>query len=262
MFQILAVFTPRARTTSAQMQIKNFPNRTFTSGRRPLAKPTKDKGRTELTQRPHRCANRMSLSEKSAQPAIAGPEFARSHAANLPGEWHAILRQIGSPEFSEFTAGSLDALPAQDFLQNYLSQLLLPVELPAIAEACGHAMRGELREMIDQDHRLTELIGAFASPSRRIGRLQLARLRPLRDDRLVQRYLAAVEFGQANGWHTVVYGLTLALYSLPLRQGLLHYAQETLVTLAKNAAPGNDDAGLDALMEQVPNAVESALARC
>ena len=44
----------------------------------------------------------------------------------------------------------------------------------------------------------------------------------------VQRYLNAVEAGQAQGWHTLVYGLTLAVYSLPARQGLLHYARQTL----------------------------------
>jgi hypothetical protein len=47
-----------------------------------------------------------------------------------------------------------------------------------------------------------------------------------------------------------------------LRQGLLHYAQETLTTLAKNAAEGDDALHLGALMEQVPNAVESALGHC
>lgn len=203
----------------------------------------------------------MNLSEKSAPP-LAGPEFARSHAANLPGEWHAMLQQIGSPDLSEFAVGPRNAFSGEGFLETYLSRLLLPVELPAIAEACGHAMRGELRELIDQDHRLSEKIGPFASPSRQTGRLQLARLRPLRDDRLVQRYLAAVEFGQANGWHTIVYGLTLALYSLPLRQGLLHYAQETLASFSKTVVGMEGAAHLDRLMEQVPNAVESALARC
>lgn len=102
----------------------------------------------------------------------------------------------------------------------------------------------------------------FASPSRQIGRRQLARLRPLRDERIVRRYLAAVESGRADGWHTVVYGLTLALYSLPLRQGLLHYAQETLATMAKNFGPGDGAPDLDTLMAQVPDAVEAALGRC
>jgi hypothetical protein len=44
---------------------------------------------------------------------------------------------------------------------------------------------------------------------------------------VVQRYLHAVESDQADGWHTLVYGLTMAVYSLPLRQGLLGYAHQT-----------------------------------
>ena len=63
--------------------------------------------------------------------------------------------------------------------------------------------------------------------SQRVGKTQLKRLRPLRDQRLVQRYLHAVQAGEAQAWHTVVYGLVLSLYSLPLRQGLLSYAQQT-----------------------------------
>jgi urease accessory protein UreF len=60
-----------------------------------------------------------------------------------------------------------------------------------------------------------------------VGQAQLRKLRPLRDERLIQRYLRAVEAGQAHGWHTLVYGVTLAIYSLPLRQGLLGYSHQT-----------------------------------
>ena len=84
-------------------------------------------------------------------------------------------------------------------------------------------------------------------------------MRPLRDDRVVQRYLDAVESGRAFGWHTIMYGLTLAVYSLPLRQGLLFYAQQTLAGLA--AAAESELAGaLDELMNRVPPAVEASLA--
>ena len=31
----------------------------------------------------------------------------------------------------------------------------------------------------------------------------------------------------ANAWHTIVYGVILSVYSLPLRQGLLSYAVQT-----------------------------------
>jgi urease accessory protein UreF len=58
----------------------------------------------------------------------------------------------------------------------------------------------------------------------------------LRDDRFVQRYLQAVEEGQAHGWHTLVYGVTLAVYSLPLRQGLIAYAHQTTRSFIYSAA--------------------------
>ena len=45
---------------------------------------------------------------------------------------------------------------------------------------------------------------------------------------MVQRYLAAVESGQAHGWHPVVYGMMLAVFGLPLRQGLVHFAEQVL----------------------------------
>ncbi len=160
------------------------------------------------------------------------------------------------------------ATAGPEFLEAYLSAILLPLELPAIAAACGHALRGELRELVVQDQRLEAALRLtpFAGPSRQIGRMQLARMRPLRDDRTVRRYLAAVESGQAHGWHTIVYGLTLAVYSLPLRQGLLHYAQETLAGLAGAAgggaggAPSEWSRAVESLMERVPAAVEASLA--
>jgi hypothetical protein len=207
----------------------------------------------------------MSLGKQSAQPAPTGPEWARSDAGNLRGEYSALLQQLGSLDYLEFLSVPFDGSSANGFLQTYLKELLMPVELPAIAEACGHAMRREYRELAVQDQRLTRQMGlsSWAAPSRRAGRLQLARLRPLRDERVLQRYLAAVESGRAEGWHTVVYGLTLALYSVPLRQGLLHYAQETVSTLAKNFLLRDGVAPcLDVLLEQTPAAVEAALARC
>ncbi|MGA2173885.1 MAG: urease accessory UreF family protein [Verrucomicrobiota bacterium] len=212
--------------------------------------------------------------EKSARPVGTGPEIAPSEAANLLGDFSALLQQIGSPVVSAAlpspkggaTPGEFPAL--QEFLEAYLSEILLPLELPAIVEACGHARRGELRELIAQDQRLNAplRLTPFAGPSRQIGRLQLTRMRPLRDDRTVQRYLAAVESGHAHGWHTVVYGLTLAVYSLPLRQGLLYYAQETLAGLAGAAARGAGGAqsdlsrALEDLLARVPAAVEASLA--
>jgi len=219
------------------------------------------------------CLNWMKPDENRACAAAPGAESARNPAESLLGEFCALLQQVGSPDFSPdsavpFWAAAVDAPPAlNSFLEDYLNRLLLPCELPAIVAACGHARRGELRELLALDLRLTDAIGPtpFAEPSRRIGCLQLKRLRPLRDERIVQRYLAVVESGQGHGWHTVVYGVTLAVYSWPLRQGLLYYSQETLSALASAASRskgfGELELGqmLTGLMARVPAAVEAAL---
>jgi urease accessory protein UreF len=216
----------------------------------------------------------MKSAEKNARLEAMDPDLARSEAACLRGEFHALLRQVGSPGIAPdapapFWAADMAAPPALGrFLEDYLAGLLLPRELPAIVAAHGHAQRGELRELLALDQHLAAslLPTPFAAPSRWMGRLQLARLRPLRDNRLLQRYLAAMESGQAYGWHTLVYGVTLALYSLPLRQGLLHYFQETLSTLASAAGrsikPGDwkRDEMLSPLLARAPQAVEAALA--
>jgi urease accessory protein UreF len=159
-------------------------------------------------------------------------------AESFLGDVAPLLAQIGSTgglvSFRD-AAGSVpreavtDAESLGRFLAEYRRNVLLPLELPSICRAYQHASRFEVRELIELDRRLgaEPLMQEFASASRRVGKTQLKRLRPLRDQRLVQRYLGAVQAGQAHAWHTLVYGLILAVYSLPLRQGLLSYARQT-----------------------------------
>jgi urease accessory protein UreF len=165
-------------------------------------------------------------------------QLALSDAAEWLGDWHPLAEQLGSTD-GLVTLGSVSAslrlVPVHDvpslrsFLSNYQSRILLPFELPAIQSAHAHATRHEVRELIALDQSLAgqPLFSEFAAASRRAGQSQLRKLRPLRDQRAVQRYVHAVESGEAHGWHTLVYGLTLAVYSLPLRQGLLGYAHQT-----------------------------------
>jgi urease accessory protein UreF len=216
----------------------------------------------------------MRPSENSACPHSTESEIARSEAENLLGEFSALLQQLGGrgilpacdPPFAHITG-----LPdLQIFLDTYFKQILLPLELPAIAEACGRVRRGEARELIALDRQLDgeARLAPFASASRKIGALQLQRLKPLRDERTVQRYLRAVESGRAGGWHTLVYGLTLAVYSFPLRQGLLHYARETLSGLARAAAGAKNffdpvrQEILGTMLARLPEAVERTIPAC
>ncbi len=202
--------------------------------------------------------------------AAKGPD----EAGPLPEECAAFLRQIGSPEvFPEGLAeeilpgGVRDEGELRAFLMAYQRRFLIPLEIPAITQARYHAACGHARELIALDEELSAkpMWPAFASASQRIGRIQLKGLRPLRDERTVQRYLAAVQAGKAAGWHTVVYGLTLAVYSWPLRHGLVTYGRETLMALASAARPiGLPESAcveiLNPLLVQLPEAIERALA--
>jgi len=154
------------------------------------------------------------------------------------GQWHPLAAQLGSADglvtLASLTA-ALNLPPVADFetlrrfVRSYHERVLRPVELPAVLRAFNHTARFELRELVAYDQELAALpeLQPLADASRRIGRFHLESLRPLQDDRFVRRYLAALDEGQANAWHTLVYGVTLSVYSLPLRQGLISYAAQT-----------------------------------
>jgi hypothetical protein len=86
----------------------------------------------------------------------------------------------------------------------------------------------------------------------------------LRDLRLLRRYESAVLRGQAYGWHTLVYGVVLAIYSLPLRQGLVGYANQTVNGFLRTGAArlGLRDREVEpireALLECVPGEIQKA----
>jgi urease accessory protein UreF len=168
---------------------------------------------------------------KSTQLALSDP-------AEWLGDWHPLAEQLGSAD-GLLALGAVSNLlrlrPVRDrvslsrFLREYQQQILLPIELPAIQAAYCHARGNELRELVclDRQLSLTLVLAPFAEASRRVGLYQLQKLRPLRDQRIVRRYLEAVETGRAHCWHTLVYGITLEIYSLALRQGMLGYAHQT-----------------------------------
>jgi len=121
------------------------------------------------------------------------------------------------------------------FSAAYRDELLLAHEWPAIREAHRLTLLGYGRELVALDQTwgrtqrgLAPVWRALAAAGARLGQQRLHRLRPLQAERSVRRYVAAVDSAEATGWHTVVFGLLLGVHSLPLRQGLLHYAQQSL----------------------------------
>ncbi len=203
-----------------------------------------------------------------------GPKIEAIETAELLGDPHPLLEQLGPAD----GLATFDAAPAalqfarvrdlpslQSFLRVYQNEILLPLEWPAILHAHAHAARFELRELVALDGRLAgePALRDFAVASCRVGQRQLSKLRPLRDERFIQRYLKAIADGDARGWHTLVYGISLAVYSLPLRQGLLSYAQHTLGGFIENAAGPLrlTEAGVEELHAEVCAGLPAAMER-
>jgi len=208
-----------------------------------------------------------------SEPLVSRP----ARPAALAGNPRALLRQLG--DLTGWDAGEMSAHvsppPVKDlaglgaFLQWYHDQLLVPVELPLILRAWHHASRGQARELIALDRALVDAPAwaPFAGASQAVGRSQLRRLRPLRDQRFVGRYREAIERGEARGWHGIVYGLVLAVFSFPLRPGLICYGRQTLESFAGSAAQrlGLPVAEVDRVLEEtlksLPDTVEAELQR-
>jgi urease accessory protein UreF len=199
-------------------------------------------------------------------------QLAPASATEISGNLAPLLEQLGSPEDIAMlgAVSTLLQCPRIEsheslarFLGAYRDQLLVRVELPAIFRAWQHASRFECGELIALDQQLgaEPMLRPFAMASQLAGRSQLRRLRPMRDQKLVQRYLKAIEAGEASGWHTAVYGLTLAIYSLPPRQGLLTYVRQTLTGFARSASRNIQlpEAGLallvDTTCDKIPQAI-------
>jgi len=124
-------------------------------------------------------------------------------------------------------------------LEQYRTTILEPIEMPAIAHAHRLASRGRTKELIALDQ---EFLGnhpewlQLSPASKRFGRDFLSRLHPLQDERVVQRMLKAAQNGKTPGHHLIVFGLTMAVFSIAPRQGLADYAQFALNALIATKA--------------------------
>jgi urease accessory protein UreF len=123
------------------------------------------------------------------------------------------------------------------FIRQYKEHILEPIELPAIASAMTLCSQNALRELLDLDAGLGKepFMKVFAESSRTLGRNQLRKLRGLHDVRMLSRYRNAVLDGKAYGWHLLVYGMVLHMFSIPLRQGLAKYQTQVLLGFGQAA---------------------------
>jgi urease accessory protein UreF len=161
------------------------------------------------------------------------------NALSDAADWRALEEQLGSPDdataisAAAFASTLLDVRTPDQlraFLANFQSNSLTQHELPTILRAYKHARCNEAREIVVLDRSLKDTFAneALANASECVGRNQLRRMRGLKTERVVTRYWDAVYNKEATGWNTVVFGVALAVYSIPLRQGLNHYGQQTV----------------------------------
>ena len=199
-------------------------------------------------------------------------ELIAPDGSGLLGDVQALLAQVGSGDAGVETPRP--AMPAsfaalRQFLNTYKRDVLIRHEWPAIYRAYHHVSHNECQELIALDESIAHEkdLAPFADASRRIGRFQVKRLAPLRGERVLTRYMAAIDEGRAQGWHTLVYGLTLAVYSLPARQGLMHYAHQILRGYVERAAHSFSVSeeecrlALEELLADLPRELETVLKR-
>ena len=114
------------------------------------------------------------------------------------------------------------------FLDRYERDILRPIELPAVLSAYWFANRGQFRELLELDAELSAnaSLMPFAEASLSVGREHLRLLKPMYDQRMVQRFRKCVVAGEARGWNPVVFGIFLSIHSVPVREGLVQFGTQ------------------------------------
>ncbi len=114
------------------------------------------------------------------------------------------------------------------FIERYEREILRPIELPAVQSAYWFANRGQFRELLELDAELSAnaSLMPFAEASLSVGREHLRLLKPMYDQRMVQRFRKCVVAGEARGWNPIVFGMFLSIHSVPVREGLLQFGRQ------------------------------------
>lgn len=143
------------------------------------------------------------------------------YVLSLASDPHPLIQAIG-PGFAECSKKlTVPAVPQvhdlpslQKFVTWYCDHILIPVEAPAIVQAAEFQRHYCPRELIELDRSLcrVSILQPFRNASKAVGRAQLRRLLPMRDQKIIRTYYSAVETGRAVGWHFLVFGLVLGLF--------------------------------------------------
>ena len=115
------------------------------------------------------------------------------------------------------------------FLARYEKEIFCDIELPAVHSAYWFSNRGQFKELLSLDAKLTASpsLELFSEESLHVGREHLRMLQPMYDQRMVQRFRKCVINGEAKGWNPIVFGMFLSIHSIPVREGLLQFGRQT-----------------------------------
>lgn len=131
------------------------------------------------------------------------------------------------------------------------------IELPLVLESFNLATHGKFREIIqlDKSAGAKPWISDYQENAVAAGRDQLHALSPLTDHKGIQSMIAALNRGTCLGHQPVIYGLFFNAYSIPIRQGLIYYAEQYRSLCPKRFAP------LDQWNQKLIHAVNETLSQ-
>ena len=155
------------------------------------------------------------------------------------------------------------------FLERYEREVLRPIELPTVQSAYWFANRGQFRELLELDAELSanDSLIPFARASLSVGREQLRLLKPMYDQRMVQRFRKCVVAGEARGWNPIVFGMFLSIHSIPVREGLLQFGRQIWSGIVNGVQESCDlsDEDCNALLgetiDRLPDWIEEVIAQ-
>ncbi len=155
------------------------------------------------------------------------------------------------------------------FLERYEREVLRPIELPTVQSAYWFANRGQFRELLELDAELSanDSLIPLARASLSVGREQLRLLKPMYDQRMVQRFRKCVVAGEARGWNPIVFGMFLSIHSIPVREGLLQFGRQIWSGIVNGVQESCDlsDEDCNALLgetiDRLPDWIEEVIAQ-
>jgi len=113
-------------------------------------------------------------------------------------------------------------------LQSEIWNLILEQELDFVFKAYKFSKLGYFRDIKNLDTSYKKVVQdqEFLEISTKAATQQLLILSPLKDHKVITQYIQQVKQGGCSGIQAITYGILFEIYSIPLREALLFYADQ------------------------------------